>query len=179
MYAFAAFSVALLAGQASVYALGSHSPVYTLLKRQSDDSDSDVPEQCQSLCEASLEAASSCTGDDESCLCSSDVVQTFTACFSCEVSVDPSLEGTEQSALSELSSACEQAGFNVGDLSLSTAGAAPLPTTGSSGSKGGANPGSNGAQPAQKNGAVDRGAASASVLLVGITSVIAFTFEAM
>ncbi|OCH90385.1 hypothetical protein OBBRIDRAFT_793374 [Obba rivulosa] len=131
MYALAVFSVALLAGQVSGYALRSRSPFNALLKRQTDNGD-DVPAQCQSVCAAFENAANDPTCVDPSCLCATAVAQSFVGCLDCALSLDPdpSLEAEAQQDLSSFSSSCSQAGFNVGQLSLSVSDVAASATGG-------------------------------------------------
>ncbi|EMD31164.1 hypothetical protein CERSUDRAFT_89281 [Gelatoporia subvermispora B] len=135
MYALAVFSVALLAGQVSGYALSTRSPIYALLKRQADDGGDDVPAQCQSVCAAFENAANDPSCVDPSCLCATAVAQSFVGCLDCALSLDPdpSLEAEAQEDLSSFSEACSQAGVNVGSLSLSVS-ATPAPTGSADGS---------------------------------------------
>jgi len=127
MYAFAVFSLALLAGQVSGYALNTRSPVYALMRRQSltdggdGGDDSGIPAQCQDVCAAFENAANNASCADPSCLCAPAVAQSFVGCLDCALSLDPdpSLESEAQDDLSQFSSACAQSGINVGALSLS------------------------------------------------------------
>ncbi|KAI0324285.1 hypothetical protein GY45DRAFT_1357300 [Cubamyces sp. BRFM 1775] len=149
MYGLAVLSVALFAGQAAATAISARSPILSLLRRQSaaDFDPSEIPPQCQSQC-ATISTAltsDSCTSD-LSCLCSSDTSNGLYNCLECALSLDPdeSIMIEAQDEYDQYAQACQSAGANVSDKTLtipSGSSATGSQGSGSSGSAtGGATP---------------------------------------
>lgn len=130
---FVVLSIALLVHEASAVPSDSHLRLRSFLTARQDEGPTQIPSQCADTCAVTAQALNNCTTNE--CICNTQVIQSTAACFSCVVSLQPSLSELQQAqeGLQELEDECAQAGDPVPSLTVSVSGAIPSdnPTGGS------------------------------------------------